>query len=514
VPNENQKPERATSREVARREILKLLGAVVFLGITTYVLGYRLRNPPRAREPSRLVDVHTMTTLNRQVCGEPTEDRPPVVVTMLYGMDKKEWIEDAAQRFAEECPNIQIKLTAMGSVDAAKAILERNIDPTVWSPSDDLILRYLEHRWKQQSSDVLFDFESRVTLVHSPLVVLVLEDRVPVLNAILSKTKDKGNWMTVPCALVPPDPALEGVAIEDMVPGRWINWYESFFPKANGPPKQGDAPDPKDPKTKDYAPDFPTPEEIQSWGRVKFPHASPTRSAAGMESIYLMAFDYVLPPPQRLEVEAALGNPDGGVFERPPPEGGILEHEHLRDAFEKAFEAQKDALKRWLARCEAGLEEPLPSTQLLTDRMFEVGGARYDGVLTYEHVALPYLEKVDSHEHAVANMRLVYPTPTIVNQHPIVKIWPGDATRKEAQDAADRWISFLKSKKIQERAIEYGFRPTSVDVSIRTYDKRNLFLDLRRYGVSVEFVLEEPPRASGHLVEQLIGLWEDATGRH
>lgn len=497
------------------------IAALAFLGAVGYFLSSRILNPFIASPPSQLVDVKTMTATNRAVCGEPRVDGFPVPIHMLYVEEIRPWIEDAAQSFANRCPNIQVKLTAMGSIQGAKAILEDQITPTVWVPSDDLVVRYLNYKWGARSSDPLFNIDDMKPLARSPLVMLLWENRFAVLDALGAIADGKpatdagrareGEWMQTLCALVPREAGPAEMAIEDMVPGRWIDWYGPLVPP---PPKKKPAvagkkaPPPPPPS---YEIPFPTVEEIQSWGQVNIAHTSPTRSGAGFEALYLMAFDYLLPPSERTEEDQASLTLNG----RAAAMRGTKPQEHLRRSLERALAERREALFQWVRRCEAGLEAPPRSADLLTETMFNVGGARYDGVVTYEHLVFQWLRQINEHENALHNMRVTYPQPTIMNQHPAVILRPGDLARQEEIEAAQRWLAFLTSREMQVRAIEYGLRPVTSEVSIRTFDSEtNPFLNLRRYGVSFERELKEPPRLNGEAVADLIKLWEDATGRN
>ena len=494
------------------------IAALAFIGAVGYFLASRILYPFIASTPSQVVDVKTMTATNRAVCGEPRVDGVPVPFHMLYVEEIRPWIEDAAQRFAQRCPNIQVKLTAMGSLQAADAILNAEVTPTVWVASDDLVIRYLNYKWKARSSDPLFNIDDMKPLARSPLVMLLWENRFAVLDALgaiadgkpAANREREGEWMQTLCALVPREPGPAEMAIEDMVPGRWIDWYGPLVPP---PPKKKPAVAGKKapPPKPTYEIPFPTVEEIQSWGPVKIAHTSPTRSGAGFEALYLMAFDYLLPPSERTEEDQASLTLNG----RAAAMRGTKPQEHLRRSLEKALAERREGLFQWVRRCEAGLEAPPKSADLLTETMFNVGGARYDGVVTYEHLVFQWLRQIDENENALHNMRVTYPQPTIMNQHPAVILHPGDLARQEEIEAAQRWLVFLTSREMQVRAIEYGLRPVTSEVSIRAFNSEtNPFLNLRRYGVSFERELKEPPRLSGEAVADLIKLWEDATGRN
>src|SRR5262249_21765072 len=133
---------------------------------------------------------------------------------------------------------------------------------------------------------------------------------------------------------------------------------------------------------------LPAPEELRSWGAMKIRHASPPRSLSGLEALYLMAYDHVLPPKER------------------PKDSG-----EIRGAFERALAEKKGELSAWLSRCERDLPAPLRSTRLLTETMVNVGSSRYDGVVTFEHTALHFLPWVDAVGNARREARVFYMQP-------------------------------------------------------------------------------------------------------
>lgn len=461
-------------------EAVHVLALIGVLALTVYFLLRGDTLLPSPRPVSKLIGIAPMGIQSPELCGPPSQDRFPVVVEMLYSDDKRPWVEYAADRFAHLCPNIQVKLAAMSDLEAARAIAAGDAKPTLWAPTDDLLLEYLAQLRQPKAGEVLFDRADRASLVRSPLVLLVWKDRASVLEEILrASAGSERPGMAAVCALVPKEPAPVEAAIEGLVPGRWIDWYGARGALAPGRPAAATKP-------------AVAQEELRRWGRVKFAHTPPTASSSGLEALYLMAYDHVVPPEER----AALAGDAAGAFER-------------------GWATRKAALQQWLRRCQAGLDATPRSTELLTETMFRLGPSRYDGVVTYEHFSFSVLDQIDDHASDLPVTQVLYPQPTFANQHPVVLLEPQDPARKAQHEAARRWIGFLRSREMQEKAIEYGFRPASPEVSVRTYDVgRNPFLHLRRYGISLDPELTEPPRLDGSAIQELIRLWEDATGRN
>nr|WP_240808067.1 substrate-binding domain-containing protein [Polyangium spumosum] len=435
---------------------------------------------------------------------------------MLYGDDKRAWVEQAANRFAKLCPTIQVKLSAMGDIESADAILGGKATPTLWAPADDLVLRYLDNRWKtvHPQRKPLFDIEEQISLVQSPLVLLIWDDRRQVVEAVMAKVShEHGQWAELMCAAVPTQQDLSGMPIEDMVPGSWIDWYKPLLPA----PKKLPPPAPRAATTPDVtnppsASPFPTVDQMESWGRVKFGHTSPTRAASGFETLYLMAYDYVLPPKVRL---GDTNISKHGTGSKLPKAIRPVSNEVTPEDFLRALREQRSAFRSWLRRCEGGLDAPPDSTELLTDSFFNVGSSRYDAVATYEHLAFDTLARIDEFASVLSDVRVLYPQPTFMNQHPVVFLDFGQEITDAQRLVAGKWIAFLRSDEMQKKAIEHGFRPADAALSIRGYDSvQNPFLRFRRYGVTFEAPILEPPRLDGEVVHDLLRTWEDATGRN
>ncbi len=488
------------------RELVKLL----LLLALVLALGYFLRrggNFMRHSPPApTLVDTHLGGEAGIGLCGDVSLGARPVAIEMLYSEDLRAWMEPAADRFARLCPNIQVRLTAMGDIEAADAILAGRIQPTIWAATDELSLRYLEGRWALHGDALPFSLAERVELVHSPLVLLIWQERLRLLSAILrTEASSEGRWTRSLCAGIARDPVLTGLPPESLLPGTWADWYASLLAPLEALPSPRRRARPVVPAVRPIGDEpLPTLAEVQSWGRVKLGHTSPTRDSAGLAALYLLAYDYLLPP---VAPAAAASSEDAGQGTASATSAAVA-----GAAFEAAYDSQRIALRKWLRRCEGGLELPPRTARQLTANLFNVGPSLYDGVITYEHLALPYLDRVDSHASALGRLVLLYPAPTLLARHPAVLFHTGV---REQQLGAEQWLKFLRSKPIQQAAIDAGFRPATSQVTLRGYEaESNRFLRLRRYGVLVQPTLTEAPRIPGKTVRSLIELWGEVTGRH
>jgi hypothetical protein len=488
------------------REILKLLALLAVLFALLYFLRRGGNFVPQDPPPATLVDTHLGGAKGIELCGAASLGMRPLPIEMVYSEDLRSWIEPALDKFARACPNIQVRLTAMPDIEAADAILAGRVQPTIWAATDDLSLLYLEHRWTHRGDELPFSRRDRMELVHSPLVALIWQDRLRLLTALLRGTQsEEGRWTRSLCAGIARDPDLTGLPQENLLPGTWSAWYEpmlaalapvSVVPVRRGkrlPPPLPPPPPPPAPRSEP----LPTLDQVRAWGRVKLGHTSPTRDSAGLAALYLLSYDYLLPP------KSAPAASDGGARDEKSPSSAA--------SFEDAYSAGRIALRKWLRRCEGGLDLPPRSARQLTANLFNVGPSLYDGVITYEHLALPYLDRVDTHAAALGRLAVVYPEPTLMARHPAVMF----RASPEKKEAAERWLKYLLSKPMQQAAVDSGFRPVSPEVTLRGYDaETNAFLRLRRYGVVIQPTLAEAPRISGKTVQSLIELWGEVTGRN
>lgn len=167
----------------------------------------------------------------------------PVEVTMLYGSEKKEWIEAAAESFRKEHPEIRLKLVARGSLEAAQAVLDQRERPTVFSPADSMVMAMLASDWKTKGRAPIVDDagdEAAQSLVMTPLVFVAWEDRA---QALTKNGSGEIRWKTLHDATVSPR-----------------GWAA-----VGGKPE---------------------------WGFVKLGHTDPTKSNSGLQALYLMTLEH------------------------------------------------------------------------------------------------------------------------------------------------------------------------------------------------------------------------------
>lgn len=478
-----------------------LLQYAILIALLTALGFFVSRGGQVGRRPTSghaLVSEYTSTPEFLRLCGPLAGDKRPVIVDMIISDDKHDWLEPAAREFGHLCPNIQIKLTHGSSLDVAESIAYGRLHALMWSPSSSTALRYHDYLRQKSTGAAPPRRGPLPSLVRSPIIWLTTIRRYRVLRQILDAQRSpEGQWMQTGCAMVdraavPDAPETSTASSRQLSPGSWSDFYSASraptepVPKRHRPRKLAPLPPSSDPP----------PEEITSWGRVRFGHADPTRSLLGIEALYLLANDYLLPP--GTQGAQALG-----------AEGASPE------AFKHALARQSDALRDWLQRCEGGMEDFDDSTPRMVSNFLQLGSSRYDVVVSYEQLTLPSLDRVRVYAADVEPIRVFYPTPTLWADHPIVLLDSGQRVEPEQRIAAEKWIAYLLGETQQQRAIEFGFRPSRPEASVRNFkSEKNPFLRLSSRGVQIDVPPATAPPIDGEAAARLMKIWGEATGRY
>jgi Ca-activated chloride channel family protein len=111
-------------------------------------------------------------------CGQ-IEDLIPgnnVKVDIIYGSEKKEWLEPLVQQFNDaknktsDGKTIIIHATPMGSIESVRGIIDGTLQPTVWSPASSVYLPVANAEWKRSHATELYSGNPN-DLVLSPVVI-------------------------------------------------------------------------------------------------------------------------------------------------------------------------------------------------------------------------------------------------------------------------------------------------------------------------------------------------------
>jgi Ca-activated chloride channel family protein len=103
-----------------------------------------------------------------------------VTVSIVYGSEKQAWLEPLVQQYnaaGHKTPDgstIAVQAQAMGSVEAVNAIIEEQLQPTVWSPASSVYIPVANAEWRKRHSGDLIEGKPN-DLVLSPVVIAMWE---------------------------------------------------------------------------------------------------------------------------------------------------------------------------------------------------------------------------------------------------------------------------------------------------------------------------------------------------
>jgi tRNA A-37 threonylcarbamoyl transferase component Bud32 len=336
-------------------------------------------------------------------------DPAPIELNIVYGTEKRKWLEAAASEFkaTSEGQGIAIHLIGRGSIQGLEEVLNGpGLKPLhVWAPASIANRELLEREWKIRRPGLPGPILKSKNLVLSPMVFVFWKER---LDAILEKY-GRVDFRTLNQAM--------------HEPGGWG--------AIAGKPE---------------------------WGLFRFAHAHPARSNSGLMTLALMAYEYV----------------------------GKSRDLTLADITRPDFQT-------WLAKFERGVTRPggslIDSTGTLMEEMLARGPSQYDGLILYESLAIDFMKAA---EERWGEIRVVYPEPTIMNEHPysILEVPWSDASH---QKAAAAFLDFLMSPPVQIRALKRGFRPGIPSLNAGTPGGPLTKLEKQGFRLKIAPVAEAPP---------------------
>jgi hypothetical protein len=197
---------------------------------------------------------------------------------------------------------------------------------------------------------------------------------------------------------------------------------------------------------------------------------------------------------------------------------GYLRDFDLDDAaseleFDQLLDAHEPELFDWLRRCQEPRPDFEETPRVLTQRFMALGRTGFDGVATYEQLAIEAFENFDPGQQGTPDLRLVYPAQPFVSNHPVAYFPVTSAAMAPPLAAARRFTAFLREDEMQALAVEMGHRPgdPSVDISAMRVGA-NPFLEHRHRGIELELD-PEFVRPSFDFLHDCMLLWSDATKR-
>jgi hypothetical protein len=451
------------------RGLAQLLTTLLFIALLVY-WGITGSTPGRGvHETSPLIDVRLIGADFGQTCGAFGSDRRPIKLSMFSAPAKREWIDQAAAEFSRMCPNIQLQVEHLEDLDATQTILASGVAPSLWAPTSAAAVEVLAWAWPPSP----FDPSAGRPLIRAPVVWLGPSEAIRAVRALVEHAPNEGPWLQVACGGLARDAEPTGLARADMLPNAWTDWYAAAL---------------SDPSVEQIADDRGplSAETLARWGRVQFRYPQPLEAAVGFAAIYMIALDYLVPPASRT------GASDLDL-----------------ERFASALEDDDEPLAAWLRRCQAGIGEFQPSAADLGRRLFTAGIDTQEIIVVSERVAFELLETFDEHPDVRGELAIFYPATTVVHEHPVFTA--GDPA---TADAAERWIAYLHSRRVQTNAITLGLRPAAGDGLIRTLESEaNPFLRYRRFGAAPELPSASAPELDGEHTHALMLLWSEALGR-
>jgi len=206
------------------------------------------------------------------------------------------------------------------------------------------------------------------------------------------------------------------------------------------------------------------------WGLFKFGHTHPNQSNSGLMTIVLAAYAY---------------------------------HHKTKDL--TVADVVNAGFQQWLGSLERGTSGLSNSTGNMMKEMVLKGPSSYDAAIVYENVAIDFLKNA---EGRWGQIRVVYPEYNAWNENPyyIVDVpWSTPEQRK----AAETFLAFLLTDRIQREALVHGFRPANPNVPVKFADSP--FLMYAGNGVQVDLQkICDAPKAE--VVNNLLESWQRAQG--
>ena len=204
------------------------------------------------------------------------------------------------------------------------------------------------------------------------------------------------------------------------------------------------------------------------WGLFKFGHTHPNASNSGLMVLVLAAYSY-----NHKTRDLTVGDVVNANFQQ------------------------------WLTSLERSTTGFSNSTGNMMKEMVLKGPSSYDALMVYEAVAIDYLKNA---EGRWGELRVVYPEYNAWNENPYYIIdapWSTSDQRKAAQT----FLDFLLSDRIQREALVHGFRPANPNVPVKFADSP--FVKYAGNGVQVDLQkICEPPKAE--VVNNLLQSWQRA----
>lgn len=212
------------------------------------------------------------------------------------------------------------------------------------------------------------------------------------------------------------------------------------------------------------------------WMFFKFSHTNPNQSNSGLMALVLMGYDY----------HGKHAGLDG------------------RDLTDAKFQAWMQTIERGLTGAASGL---VSSTGYLMTSMIQRGWSTYDVIFVYEASAIERLQQANGRW---GPLRVVYPKYNMWNENPyyVLNVPWSDARHRKA---AETFLQFLLSDRVQQQAMQHGFRPANLNVPTNGPESPLVKYADTGLQANVPGVFCEPPKAE--VIENLLLTWQRSQTR-
>lgn len=128
-----------------------------------------------------LLSLLIVITIILSLPPRPTTMDNVVLLTMVYGSEKRSWIEHVTPLFEEwweeRHPNrsLEVRFTALGSRESMNQVILGEIKPVIWSPASSVWIPLANYLWEEEYRGETFLVESWRPLVGSPVVLATWE---------------------------------------------------------------------------------------------------------------------------------------------------------------------------------------------------------------------------------------------------------------------------------------------------------------------------------------------------
>jgi hypothetical protein len=217
-------------------------------------------------------------------------------------------------------------------------------------------------------------------------------------------------------------------------------------------------------------PNSPLAQQARNWGSVKFAHPSPLTTTTGAQALILMSYAF-----------------------------------HAKTADLTVADVRDPALRSRLQTSAAATLDLGDDPRALMEDLVRFGPNTYDLVLVYEQLALEQL--VGAQSRWGQQIRVYYPPATLIGDYPFV-VLDAPLTTADERGAAGVLRDFLLTRPIQELALQSGFRPAELSVSLVNDNPNNPFNLYAPFGVRAAYGRQvEAPAAA--VFDALLEVWRD-----